>query len=237
VRQGCGGADVGQLFKPLFECLQRSLGLLDQAHALFVGTEALFQGELASFEATNDAFQLGEALLKRIRRRRRSFTHDRGMTKGLEFVKSAKSAPNWDKVMKFDVLLDDHQPKAYRLLMLTTGGVRPNGLDGFTTQVYRTLESYVMSPWNVLKVACAKHGLDPLHISDSGLLTLIDQVTDQLEMITDAAHATDAKRALTELLTPIPTAAQLWESAPTRVVKFSSLGVGNDLTTPKDGPT
>jgi hypothetical protein len=109
----------------------------------------------------------------------------------------------------------------YDCHMLTTGGVRPQGLDGFTDRVYRTLETYVMSPWNVLKIACAKHGLDPLHLSDTGLVTLIDQVAHQLETITDAEHASDARRALSELLVPQPTAAQLWESGPTRVVRMS----------------
>jgi hypothetical protein len=84
--------------------------------------------------------------------------------------------------------------------MLTTGGRRPHGLDSFTDGVYRTLEAYIMSPWNILKTACSRQGLDPLHISGEGLALLLDPLELQVSRITDEEHAGDVRRALSALI-------------------------------------
>jgi hypothetical protein len=78
----------------------------------------------------------------------------------------------------------------------------PNHLDSFTQRVYQTLERYIMNPWAVMKVACARKGMDPLHITNVHLEQLLDPVEEHLLRITDAEHAGDARRALSELVGP-----------------------------------
>ncbi len=69
--------------------------------------------------------------------------------------------------------------------MLTTGGLRPNGMNAFTTRVFEVLERFMVSPWNLLKVECGWRGVDPLNLDEKTLESLIPKVRVHVARMTD----------------------------------------------------
>jgi len=86
--------------------------------------------------------------------------------------------------------------------MLTTGGQKPTGMTPFSERVYDALTEFVLSPWNVLKIVCRPHGLDPLALSPEELVVIIDAIADQVRLVTDDENAASAKRSLSAVIEP-----------------------------------
>ena len=86
--------------------------------------------------------------------------------------------------------------------MLTTGGLRPTGMNSFTSAVFDVLERFIVSPWNLLKVECGWRGVDPLNLDAPMLDTLLPKLRAHVARMTDDDNATDVAVALQELLSP-----------------------------------
>lgn len=84
--------------------------------------------------------------------------------------------------------------------MLTTGGLRPTGMNPFTCAVFEVLERYIVSPWNLLKVECGWRGVDPLNLNPPILDTLLPRLRSHVARMTDDDNANDVELALQELL-------------------------------------
>jgi hypothetical protein len=84
--------------------------------------------------------------------------------------------------------------------MLTTGGLRPTGMNPFTCAVFEVLERYIVSPWSLLKVECGWRGVDPLNLNPPILNTLLPRLRSHVARMTDDDNASDVERALQELL-------------------------------------
>ena len=95
--------------------------------------------------------------------------------------------------------------------MLTTGGLRPRGMNAFTSNVFDVLERFIVSPWNLLKVECGWRGVDPLNLDAPMLDTLLPKLRAHVARMTDDDNATDAASALQELLT---------RREPTQVIEY-----------------
>jgi hypothetical protein len=88
----------------------------------------------------------------------------------------------------------------WEALMLTTGGLRPTGMNAFTASVFDVLERFIVSPWNVLKVECGWRGVDPLNIDAALLTSILPRVRTHIARMTDDENALDAETALKGLL-------------------------------------
>lgn len=84
--------------------------------------------------------------------------------------------------------------------MLTTGGMRPTGMNAFTGSVFDVLEKHILSPWNVLKVECGWRGVDPLHMDPAVLESLLPNIRKHIARITDDENAADCEVVLRALL-------------------------------------
>jgi len=84
--------------------------------------------------------------------------------------------------------------------MLTTGGLRPTGMNAFTASVFDVLERFIVSPWNVLKVECGWRGVDPLNLDAAVLTSILPRVRTHIARMTDDENAVDADAALKVLL-------------------------------------
>ena len=84
--------------------------------------------------------------------------------------------------------------------MLTTGGLRPTGMNAFTSAVFDVLERFIVSPWNVLKVECGWRGVDPLNLDEPSLGTLLPRLRAHVARMTDDDNGADAEVALRQLL-------------------------------------
>lgn len=84
--------------------------------------------------------------------------------------------------------------------MLTTGGMRPTGMNPFTSAVFDVLEKHILSPWNVLKVECGWRGVDPLHMDAAVLETLLPNIRKHIARVTDDENAIECEAALLALL-------------------------------------
>jgi len=91
--------------------------------------------------------------------------------------------------------------------MLTTGGLRPTGMNAFTSSVFDVLDRFIVSPWNVLKVECGWRGLDPLNIDATTLQSLLPRIRTHIARMTDDENASDAASALQALLDGEPAGA------------------------------
>ncbi len=87
--------------------------------------------------------------------------------------------------------------------MLTTGAQRPTGLNAFTADVYEVLESFVMSPWSVLKGACG-WTINPCDLDDAALRSLLPRLRKDVARVTDDANADALVAALAALVAPAP---------------------------------
>ncbi len=84
--------------------------------------------------------------------------------------------------------------------MLTTGGMRPSGMNAFTSSVFDVLERFILSPWNVLKVECGWRGFDPLQIDAASLEALLPNIRKHIARMTDDDNALECHGALMALL-------------------------------------
>jgi hypothetical protein len=84
--------------------------------------------------------------------------------------------------------------------VLTTGGMRPTGINNFTGSVFDVLEKHILSPWNVLKVECGWRGVDPLHMDPAVLESLLPGIRKHVARITDDENAADCEAGLRALL-------------------------------------
>ncbi len=84
--------------------------------------------------------------------------------------------------------------------MLTTGGLRPRGMNSFTSTVFDVLERFIVSPWNVLKVECGWKGVDPLNLSPDVLRSMLPKIHAHISRMTDAENADEAQTALLVLI-------------------------------------
>ena len=84
--------------------------------------------------------------------------------------------------------------------MLTTGGMRPTGMNNFTGSVFDVLEKFILSPWNVLKVECGWRGVDPLHVDPAVLEGLLPGIRKHVARITDDENAAECEAGLRALL-------------------------------------
>lgn len=84
--------------------------------------------------------------------------------------------------------------------MLTTGGMRPSGMNGFTSSVFDVLERFILSPWNVLKVECGWRGFDPLQMDAASLEALLPNIRKHIARMTDDDNASECHAALLSLL-------------------------------------
>jgi hypothetical protein len=73
--------------------------------------------------------------------------------------------------------------------MLTTGGQKPKGMTAFADRVYDVLQTYTVSPWNVLKVECGWRGVDPLSMDETHLEPLIPSLGAHVARMTDDDNA------------------------------------------------
>ena len=87
--------------------------------------------------------------------------------------------------------------------MLTTGGLRPTGMNAFTGRVFEVLERFVVSPWNLLKVECGWRGLDPLRLDEGLLENLLPKVRAHVARMTDDENAAEVDFELRRLLRPL----------------------------------
>ena len=83
---------------------------------------------------------------------------------------------------------------------MTTGGLKPRGMTAFADRVYDILQTYTVSPWNVLKVECGWRGLDPLSLDAEHLETLIPVLGAHVARMTDEDNAHDLMVQLRALL-------------------------------------
>ena len=88
----------------------------------------------------------------------------------------------------------------YSCFMLTTGNQRPKGMTAFANRVYDVLQSYTVSPWNVLKVECGWRGVDPLSLEPTHLEALIPSLGAHVARMTDDGHAVELMDSLRKLL-------------------------------------
>jgi hypothetical protein len=88
--------------------------------------------------------------------------------------------------------------------MLTTGGLRPRGMNAFSAQVFEVLERFLVAPWNVLKVECGWRGVDPLNLDANVLEPLIPKLCRHVARMTDDENAAEVERALRILLPAAP---------------------------------
>lgn len=93
------------------------------------------------------------------------------------------------------------------MTMLTTGGLRPSGLNGFTSDVYVVLESFVLSPWSLLKQACG-FSIDPCHLDGDDLRALLPQLQSQVARVTDDDNAAALVAALAPFVEAPPPPSQ-----------------------------
>ena len=84
--------------------------------------------------------------------------------------------------------------------MLTTGGLKPRGMSKFADRVYDVLQTYTVSPWNVLKVECGWRGIDPLTLDAAHLDSLIPSLGTHVARMTDDDNAHDLMVQLRALL-------------------------------------
>jgi hypothetical protein len=84
--------------------------------------------------------------------------------------------------------------------VLTTGGMRPSGMNGFTSTVFDVLEKFILSPWNVLKVECGWRGFDPLQVDAAALEALLPSIRKHIARMTDDDNARDCDAALSALI-------------------------------------
>jgi hypothetical protein len=84
--------------------------------------------------------------------------------------------------------------------MLTTGGLRPRGMNDFTSSVFGVLEKFIVSPWNVLKVECGWKGVDPLSLTPENLRSILPKVHAHIARMTDTENADEALVALEALV-------------------------------------
>lgn len=84
--------------------------------------------------------------------------------------------------------------------MLTTGGLRPSGMNGFTASVFDVLERFIVSPWNVLKVECGWRGVDPLNLDANTLTGLLPRLRIHVARVTDEENGLEAEAALADLV-------------------------------------
>ena len=84
--------------------------------------------------------------------------------------------------------------------MLTTGGQKPRGMTPFADRVYDVLQTYTVSPWNVLKVECGWRGVDPLHLERASLEPLIAALGAHVARMTDDDNALELMTSLRALL-------------------------------------
>lgn len=90
--------------------------------------------------------------------------------------------------------------------MLTTGGLRPNGMSAFASRVYDVLQVYTVSPWNVLKVECSWRGVDPFTLEAPQLEPLLPRLCSHVARMTDDDNGRalgDALRILIDAPAPI----------------------------------
>ena len=85
--------------------------------------------------------------------------------------------------------------------MLTTGNQRPRGMTVFANLVYDVLQTYTVSPWNVLKVECGWRGVDPLTLERGHLEPLISPLGAHVARMTDDDNGADVMSSLRTLLT------------------------------------
>lgn len=88
--------------------------------------------------------------------------------------------------------------------MLMPAGHRPSGLNALTESVYGVLESFVLSPWSVLKVECLWRGVDPCALDDDLLRSLLPGLQRHVARVTDDDNAAHACAALAALVEPAP---------------------------------
>lgn len=86
--------------------------------------------------------------------------------------------------------------------MLTTGGLRPTGMNAFTARVFDVLERFIVSPWNVLKVECGWRGVDPLNLDEKLLESLLPKVKAHVARMTDDDNAIELEVELRRLTRP-----------------------------------
>ncbi len=84
--------------------------------------------------------------------------------------------------------------------MLTTGGLRPKGMNAFTCAVFDVLERFIVSPWNLLKIECGWRGVDPLNLDALSLGSLLPRLRTHVARMTDDENADDVEVALKQLL-------------------------------------
>jgi hypothetical protein len=84
--------------------------------------------------------------------------------------------------------------------MLTTGNQRPRGMSAFANRVYDVLQTYTVSPWNVLKVECGWRGVDPLALEPDHLESLIPSLGAHVARMTDDDHGVVVMSSLRALL-------------------------------------
>ena len=70
----------------------------------------------------------------------------------------------------------------------------------FAERVYDVLQTYTVSPWNVLKVECGWRGVDPLLLEPEGFEPLIPSLGAHVARVTDDANAEDLMNQLRTLL-------------------------------------
>ena len=85
-------------------------------------------------------------------------------------------------------------------IVLTTGGMRPSGMNGFTGSVFDVLEKFILSAWNVLKVECGWRGFDPLQMDAAALEALLPNIRKHIARMTDDDNARDCHAALSALI-------------------------------------
>lgn len=87
--------------------------------------------------------------------------------------------------------------------MLTTGGLRPSGLNIFTADVYGVLESFVLSPWSVLKQVCG-WSINPCDLDGADLRDLLPRLKAHVARVTDDENADALVAALSALVEAPP---------------------------------
>jgi hypothetical protein len=76
-------------------------------------------------------------------------------------------------------------------------------MNAFTGRVFEVLERYVVSPWSVLKVECGWRGVDPLHLDEKVLESLLPKVRAHVARMTDDDNADELLVDLRRLLRPM----------------------------------
>ena len=73
-------------------------------------------------------------------------------------------------------------------------------MSAFANMVYDVLQTYTVSPWNVLKIECGWRGVDPLSLEPDHLEPLIPSLGAHVARMTDDDNGNDVMDSLWTLL-------------------------------------